>query len=402
VQSLRTGERTTIIEGGSDARYLQSGHIVYAHSGVLFAVPFDAERLRVLGGPVPVLEGVSSAYAAATGTAQFSVSRTGSLVYIPGPGTTTGTERELAFIDRKGAMELLKARPAPYEHPRVSPDGTRVAVDTDDGKNANVWIYELSGTTSVRQLTFGARNKYPVWAPDGKRVAFQSDREGDLAIFWQLADGTGTPERLTRSENDTAHVPESWSSDGRTLSFDVAKRASEHALWTLSLPDRKTAPFDDVQHRGNAPIASTFSPDGRWLAYTWNGSEPTGVFVQPFPATGAKYLVAASALHPMWSPDGKELFVAARGRFASVKVLAQPAFSVGNPSPLQIQIDRLREGGGGGSRERDITPDGKRFIGVVTANTQPDSSNGRIQAVLNRIQVVLNWTEELNQRVPTR
>src|SRR5262249_44966281 len=160
----------------------------------------------------------------------------------------------------------------------------------------------------------------------------------------------------------------------------------------LSLPDRKTAPFDDVQHRGNAPIASTFSPDGRWLAYTWNGSEPTGVFVQPFPATGAKYLVAASALHPMWSPDGNELFVAARGRFASVKVLAQPAFSVGNPSPLQIQIDRLREGGGGGSRERDITPDGKRFIGVVTANTQPDSSNGRIQAVLNRIQVVLNWS----------
>jgi dipeptidyl aminopeptidase/acylaminoacyl peptidase len=141
-------------------------------------------------------------------------------------------------VDRKGIVEPLNLRAAPYEFPRVSPDGHSVAIGTDDGKVANVWIYDLSGTTAARQLTFGGRNKYPVWTADGKRVAFQSDRETDLAIFWQLADGTGTAERLTKPDKDTAHIPESASPDGKTLSFDVATR-SEHALWTLALADQK-------------------------------------------------------------------------------------------------------------------------------------------------------------------
>jgi serine/threonine-protein kinase len=393
VQSLRTGERKTLIEGGGDARYLPTGHIVYARSGVLFAVPFDAERLQVTPGLVPVIEGVRRAVATATGTAQFSVSNTGSLIYIPGPATTTANEQALALVDRKGVAEQLKVRLAAYESPRVSPDGSRIAVGTDDGKDANVWIYDLSASTAIRQLTFAGRNKVPVWTTDGRRVAFQSDREGDLAIFWQLADGTGTAERLTKPDKDTAHVPESFSADGKILSFDV-ERGSRHSLWTLALEDKKTAAFSDVQS-SNFLTASSFSPDGRWLAYESSSADgAASVFVQPFPPTGAKYLAAADAIHPMWSPDGRELLFNSRGQFSVVSVVTRPSFAVGNTTALR-SAGAARERGPGFPRDSDILPDGNRVVGVVNPNITESAS----AAVIN---VVLNWTEELKQRVPTR
>jgi serine/threonine protein kinase/Tol biopolymer transport system component len=393
VQSLRTGERKTLIEDGSDARYLPTGHIVYARSGVLFAVPFDAERLQVTPGPVPVIEGVRRAAATATGTAQFSVSNTGSLIYIPGPATTTANEQALALVDRKGVAEHLKVRPAAYEFPRVSPDGSRIAVGTEDGKDANIWIYDLSASTAIRQLTFAGRNKVPVWTTDGKRVVFQSDREGDLAIFWQLADGTGTAERLTKPDKDTVHVPESFSADGKILSFDV-ERSSSHSLWTLALEDKKTAAFSDVQS-SNFLTASSFSPDGRWLAYESSAADgATSVFVQPFPPTGAKYLAAANAIHPIWSPDGRELFFNSRGQFSVVSVVTRPSFAVGNTTALR-SAGAVRERGPGFPRDSDVLPDGNRVIGIVA----PDITQS---ASANVINVVLNWFEELKQRVPTR
>ena len=388
--SLKTHEQKTLIEGGSDARYLPTGHIVYARSGVLFAVPFDAKRLQITPGPVPVVEGVRRAAGTATGTAQFSVSNTGSLIYIRGPAAATASEQLLAIVERKGIVEPLNLRAAPYEFPRVSPDGHSVAVGTDDGKVANVWIYDLSGTTAARQLTFGGRNKYPVWTADGRRVAFQSDRETDLAIFWQLADGTGTAERLTTPDKDTAHVPESASPDGKTLSFDVAT-SSEHALWTLTLADKKVAAFGDV--RSSSLSSSTFSPDGRSLAYTSGalGSAPS-VFVQPFPATGAISLVT-TGLHPIWSPNGKELFFNTRGQFWVVAIVTHPSVIVGNATQLWGSA-LARERGPGFPRDADILKDGN-VVGIVT----PDFAQSTANATIN---VVLNWFEELKQRVPTR
>jgi eukaryotic-like serine/threonine-protein kinase len=211
VQSLKSGERKILVEGGSDARYVPTGHLVYALGGTLFALPFDATRLQVTSGPAPVLEGVARAALGGgnAGTAQFSVSNTGSLIYGPGPaGATVASSggRALVLTDRKGGSERLKLPPGSYEHPRVSPDGKRVAFGTDDGKEAIVWIYDLAGTTSMRQLTFGGRNRFPIWSADGQHVAFQSDREGDLGIFWQRADGTGAAERLTKPDQGTCRA----------------------------------------------------------------------------------------------------------------------------------------------------------------------------------------------------
>jgi hypothetical protein len=185
VQSLKSGERKTLVSNGADARYLPTGHLVYALGGVVFALRFDPRRLAVIGGPVPIVEGVARAVAFQSGIAHFVSSDNGSLIFVPGPASTSTTQEDVAFMDRQGSVQPLKLPPGPYQSPRVSPDGTHLAVGTDDGRVANVWIYDLSGTSARRQLTFGGRNRFPIWSSDGQRVAFQSDREGDLALFWQ-------------------------------------------------------------------------------------------------------------------------------------------------------------------------------------------------------------------------
>jgi Tol biopolymer transport system component len=168
----------------------------------------------------------------------------------------------------------LKLRPAPYEHPRLSPDGTHVAFDSDTGAEAIVWIYDLSGATAMRRLTLVGRNRFPVWSPDGQYVAFQSDREGDRGIFQQRTDGTGTAERLTRAGPGTSHVPQSWSPDGRYLLSDTVtdsvvnpgRGRGPRSLMILSVARETSIPFGDV--RSADASSATFSPDGQWVAYT--------------------------------------------------------------------------------------------------------------------------------------
>jgi serine/threonine-protein kinase len=398
VHSLRSGERKTLIEGGSDPRYLPTGQVVYALAGTLFAVPFDLRRLEVTGGPVPIVEGVRRASGAATGIAQFAFSTTGSLVYIPGPVSASSGRRDLAMLDRKGDVEPLKLPQGPYEVPRISPDGKRVAFGSDDGKEAIVYIYELSGTSSMRRLTFGGRNRFPIWSADGQRVAFQSDREGDLGIFWQLADGTGAAERLTKPDQGAAHVPESWSPIGDRFLFSATKD-SNATLWTLSLQDRKAAPFGAVQASSSVPINSIFSPDGQWVTYASDaGAGVAGqrhVYVQPFPSTGAKYQISrdAGGHHPLWSPDGKELIYNENPTRAVVlSVTPQPTFTFGNPVPLPR--GSIQWGAPGAIRPYDMTRDG-RIVGTI--------DSGQTQAgtpTTPQIQIVLNWFEDLKARVP--
>jgi Tol biopolymer transport system component len=395
VQSLKSSERKTLVSGGSDARYLPTGHLVYALGGVLFARPFDLPRLAVTGGPVPVVEGVKRS-SGATGTAHFSVSSTGSLVFVPGPVSTSSALSDLALIDRNGAVQPLKLPPGAYEYPRLSPDGKRIAFGSDDGKDATVWIYDVSGARSARRLTLGGRNRVPVWSPDGERVAFQSDREGDLGLFSQRADGTTSAERLTKPDKDTAHVPESWSPDGKTLLFSVAK-GSSYAAAALSLTDKKVTPVGGIQSPN--PPSATFSPDGRWVAYSvpTPGTIAGSVFVQPFPTTGATYPISKGGFHPTWSPDGKELFYFAgggAGQFVAVSVTTRPTFSFGNP----VSVPRpFVERGPASERNNDITRDGKRFLGVVAAGQTASGAPAAPQ-----IQVVINWFEELKARVPTK
>jgi serine/threonine-protein kinase len=390
VQSLKTGVRKRLIEGGSDAQYVPTGHIVYVSDTTLFAVPFDVSMLAVTGGAVPVVDGVNLGATFGIGrTAHFAFSKSGSLVYVPGP---LSNGQNLLLFDRKGGVQPLGLPAGRYQFPRVSPDGKRIAFEASDGKQVNVSIYELSGASSARRLTFGGNNRFPIWSADGRRVAFQSDRDGDLAVFWQSADG-GTAERLTKPDAGTQHVPESWSPHDDVLLFSATKDFAS-SLWILSLRDRSAIPFRDVKD-STLPTDAMFSPDGRWVAYQMGTSAAVEAttFVQPFPPTGTINQIVPGG-RPMWSRDGKEMFfVPDPGRFMAVTVTTTAStIAVTNPVPVP-------RGFGGANpqiaRTFDIMPDG-RIIGVGTPG---QTASGFMQS---QIHVVLNWTEELKQRVPTR
>jgi serine/threonine-protein kinase len=386
VYAPTTGERRTLIDGGSDGRYLPPDHLTYALGGTLFSVPFDINRLAVTGSPVPILDGVRRAL---TGATVFGVGSNGLLAYVPGPASTTAGQLDFAYIDSKGGVEPLKLPSRPYTTVRVSPDETRLALGVDDGREAAIWVYELSGTTSMRQLSFGGQNRYPIWSADGVHVAFQSNREGDQAIFWQRADGSEVAERLTKPAAGVAHVPQSWAPDGKRFLF-LSRQGLDTQLWVYSLDDKKATSFDDVRTR--AAVAATFSPDGHWVAYhVLTDSAETAVFVQPFPPTGAKYLIGAG-IQPVWSRDGKQLhWGAGAGAFGFVTITTTPTFAFGNlvpvPRPFLSSGPQLE-------RPFDIMRDG-RVIALVTPNATPSG-------VANEIRVVLNWVEELNQHVPTK
>src|SRR5262249_9996306 len=302
----------------------------------------DRVRTLVSDESIPVLEGVRRASTTIsafspqtssllTGEAQFSTSLTGTLAYLPGPTTAAAAEpQDLALVDRAGTLERLKLPGGTYEHARISPDGHRVAFASETGKDSNVFVYRFASGTSMQRLTLAGVNRFPVWTGDGKRIAFQSDREGDLGIWWQPADG-GVPERLTKAEAGTAHTPESWSPSADELLYTVTK-SSKVTLWVLSLRQRRSSQFPDVE--STAPIGSAFSPDGRWVAY----GAPGGVFVQPYPPTGTIHQVPATGRtphHPFWSRDGNELFYEPQfGELAVVPVRTRPEFAFGTLASL--------------------------------------------------------------------
>ncbi len=380
-----------MIRGGSDARYVPTGHIVYAIGGTIFAAAFDVQRMRVMGSAVPVIDGVRRATGAITGaaTAQLAISASGSLIYVPGPTSSSLAQRGLVSFDRRGGSEPLKLPRNSYLYPRVSPDGKQLAYETDTGTEAIIWVYELSGLSAPRRLTFAGRNQFPIWSGDSQWIAFQSDRESDAGIFRQRADGTGL-ERFTKAEPRTSHIPESWSQDGKTMSFTIAAEDSTSRLVLYSVDQRKATPIANLQSA--TPFNSVISPDGRWIAYSWRASRTASIQVQPIPATGTVYEVAkdAGAHHPLWSRDGAELFYfPLGGALTGVRVTTRPVFAVGDP--VVVNASFLANTNPLTPLNHDITLDGQHFIAAFEGlGTAP------------QINVVLNWTEELKERVPVK
>ena len=274
-ESLESHDRVVLWEGGSDAQYVPTGHLVYALEDGLFAVPFDLESLRVTGGAVSITEGVMRSLnpQGNTATANYGLSRDGSLVYVE--GSELGGDLTLALVDSDGVIEGLNVPSMIYNHPRVSPDGTQVAVSSFDEGDARgfVWVYDLSGDTTIRQLTFDRGNVFPIWTPDGEWITFASnrdtEREDTASIYRTRADGSGVAERLTTAEEGEFHFPESYSGDGR-LSFR-ANVGGTNGVWTLSGEDGAEPEVFIVLPESNQG-GSVFSPDGNWIAYQSNES----------------------------------------------------------------------------------------------------------------------------------
>ena len=381
VQSLASGERRNLVQGGTNPRYAPSGHLVFAQAGNLMAVPFDTQRLAITGAAVPVLEGVLQS--PISRAAQYSISATGSLVYVP--GGLQATQRRLVWVDRNGAAQPLAAPSHAYQEPRVSLDGRRVAVAIAE-QETQVWLYDLSRDTLTR-LTFGGdTNNYPVWTPDGKRIAFQSNKEGPQNLFWQLADGSGGLERLTSGEYP--QYPTSFSPDGQLLAFLEVDPTTAGDIWALQLSDHKARPFLRTSFYESA---ARFSPDGRWLAYASNESGPFEVYVQPYPGPGGKWQVSTEGGNePVWNRDGRELFYRSGDKMMAVDIATQPGFTAGKPKVL---FDGQYVPTTTTIPQYDVSPDSQRFL-MLKAVEQS-------QAAPTQIIVVQNWFEELKQKVPT-
>jgi serine/threonine-protein kinase len=397
VQPLPSGERKLLIDRGADARYLPTGHIVYFLGGDLIAVPFDVQNRQVTGRPAPVIENVRFADSGNAGSAQFSVSRTGTLIYVPSPPstTTTAVETTLTVVDSDGGGTPLVLPTNPYVSVRASPDGKQLAVGTDNGTNADIWVYDLSGKTALRRLTLSGRNLYPIWSGDSKRVLFQSNRDGDLAVWWQPADGTGTADRLTKPETGDSHVPESWLPNTQTFSYRVSKGGQD--VWLYSVDEKKGAPL--VAIPSSDQYDSTFSPDGRWVAYRSRGEAGrNGIYVEPYPPTGARYLLGVNeniAWGPTWSPDSKKVFFHRQGGGQLHYFALQTEPAMQHLQTVDIPVTQFRWSSA--YRMYDVLPDGKRF--VVLRNAQPNTASGA-PPTQPEIRVVLNWFEELKKLAP--
>jgi serine/threonine-protein kinase len=394
VQSLPSGERKVIVHGGSDGRYVASGHILYAVGGSVFAVPFDVKRLEAKGSAVAVINGVMRATGEQSGIAQLSVSDNGTLVYMPGEAIAVIPRRVLAFTDRSGKLETLPLPPAAYETPRISPDGKQIAVTTFDGNSRFVSVYELSTGTTLRRLTFGGgMNLDAIWSGDGKYVYFESNRDGFDGIFRQLADGKGPTERLMIAERPGNQIPQSMDPSGKVLIYSSFIGGLGN-IFVLPLDgDRKPKPFAAMP--GTVHGHAALSPDSQWLAYMSNELNTLPeVFVQSYPA-GSKYQITTEGGDsPMWSPDGKQLFYHSGTKLFAVDVRTQPSFTAGKPTVLPI-VGVVQPSTN--SRNFDIAPDGKRFLVVMPASPTEAGPRSTIQ-----INVVLNWFSELQQRVPVK
>ncbi len=308
VQSLDTGKRKVLIEGGLDARYFRSGHLVFAREGTLWAVPFDRAGLAVTGPEFPVLEGVSHALYTgnardSSGSAQFAVSSTGSLAYIGG-SVVPESKRDIVWVDRGGEVESIGIEPAKYHIVRLSPDSSRVAVDTFY-KSSQIWTYDLDRRARDIQVSEGGGTA--IWSPNGATFVFGSNRNGILNLFSSTVDGVGDAEQLSPSPYN--QYVGSWSPDGMRFAFIQTKpdTYNDYDIWILSMDGAHSAqPFLETSFGEMSP---EFSPNGRWLAYTSNETGRHEVYVQRYPEKGGKLRISTGGgLSPVWSGSGDEIF----------------------------------------------------------------------------------------------
>jgi serine/threonine-protein kinase len=392
VLSLASGTVRTIIEQGYHARYLASGHIVYMLGTNLMAVPFDVNRLEVTGPPVPLVEGVGAD--PAVGEASFAVSPTGFLVYARG-SAATNAQRTLAMVDRQGHEQPLAVPPRTYNYPRVSPDGSRIALDIRDQEN-DVWIFDIARSTLTR-FTFGASvDGNPTWTPDGSRIAFASDRDhtGTGNLYIAPADGSASrPERLSTS--DVPQFPMGFSPDGKGLVFlqNSPKTSADLELLTLDTGH----PIVPLLHTEFAESNGVVSPDGRWLAYQSNESGPSQIYVRSFPNVDSRLhqISTNGGTRPVWGPNGRELFYVNGNANGSVTMMAVPVQM--GATFVAGTLQRLFDGTffvGANGRTYDVTPDGQHFV-MIKDQPTPANPAGPSQFV-----IVNNWFDELKRLAP--
>jgi len=376
VLALDTRARKVVHHGGNSPRYAPTGHVLFGRHGAVLALPFDPRRLAVTGNPAPVIEGVATAVV--SHAPHYAVAASGTLAFVP--GTREKFERNLVWVDRKGQEQLIAAPPRGYEHPRLSPDGKKIALHIIESASNDIWVYDLERGTLTR-LTFGPLDETPAWMPDGRRVTYASDRPGlqPRTVFSKPTDGSGQEEPLWQGQPHL-HLG-NWSPDGRTLV--TADTGAGGDLVVLSLDKTGSArPLEQTPFIERTPALST---DGRWLAYASHATGREEIYVEAFPDRGGRWQISTEGgREPAWARNGRELFYRNGDRLMAVPVSTAPAFSAGTPSMLfegryLSNPDRTRY---------DVSPDGQRFLMI------------KGEAAPTQITLVLDWFQELTRQVP--
>jgi Tol biopolymer transport system component len=385
VLDLATGRHRTLIKGAGFARYVPTGHVVYARHGNLVAVPFDLSRLEVTGPPVTVEEGVRMSVN--NGGAQFSFSDTGGLAYMAaGSDDPLSTRVPLVWVTRRGEMQTAIDERHRYSHPRLTPDGDSVIVEVDDPASA-VWSYSFARGTLSRVTRTGV-SYGPLPTPDGASLAFEAVRDGVAGIFLARIDGRDE-QRLTSTKR--SHSPTSWTPDGRTLAMTEGTESGFSQISLVSLDgDRTPRPF--IRGPFNAGGA-TFSPDGRWVAYVSDETGRDEVYVRSFPEPGTSVQVSGEGgTEPTWARNGHELFFRNGDEMVTVEVTLQPTFAAGRPRVLFSRDNPPGQSGRLYESEPDyaVSADGQRFL--MPAYRRDPSS-------IPSAHVVLNWFEALKAKM---
>jgi len=391
VQSLSTGERTVLVEGGTEARYFPTGHLVYALGDGLFAVAFDADSLSVSGGAVPLVQGVRRGLGGGGqvgGSASYSVSENGTLVFIT--GSVASVERTLVWVDRTGAEVPLNVPPRAYNNARISPDGATVALDVRD-QDRDIWTWELARETLTRLTFHPAEDEFPVWSPDSQQIAFSSTGRGEVSnttsLFQRAADGTGFDEQLVST--DWQIFPTSFLPDATgVLVFGMgigAGASDDIGIFSMGGEDPAT-PMLETDFEESYPAVS---PDGRWLAYVSDESGSEEIYVRPFPdvEAGRWQVSRDGGTQPLWARNGPELFYRNGEAVIAVPFQTDPSFAVGNPEVLFEGDYHLAAGG----PNYDVSRDSERFLMIKRIE---DAS------ALPQIIIVENWFEELKRLAP--
>ena len=377
IGSLGSQETQILFSAVTRVAYAPPGYLVYVNQGALVARPFDTNSLKLTGDPTTLVEDVAEV--GSNHEFDFSVSENGVLAY-----QTGSSQSELVWFDRSGKKLESIGEPDNYASVALSPDGRRAVAGLldADGRQSDLWLLDLSRGTKSR-LTFHAQSDGdPLFSPDGKRILFTSNRDGDghVHLYDTAASATGDDQLLLSADADD--IPTSWSRDGKHILFMRFRTGAHSSVWLLPLAGREAKLL--LQSSAFDQAAATFSPDGRFIAYTSDESGKFEVYVQPFPLSGEKWVISSGGgFLPLWRDDGKELFyLTPDGRMMSAEIKSDAAFDSVVTKPLfQINIKRAP------GYPYAVAPDGSRFL----VNTPAEATNP------TPMTLVLNWPATLRK-----
>jgi Tol biopolymer transport system component len=378
--SLDSPDAHRLTYGENAGAYLSTGWLLWVRAGTrsLVAQRLDLERMALTGVPVTLADPVAVHDLDAT---SLSVSAAGLVAYRTGGAN----RRQLAWFDRAG--RALGPLGAPDDNdlnaPRVSPDGHRAAVHRTVQGNADIWL--LDGTRTSRFTSDAARDRFPVWSPDGSRIAFDSNRRGPRDLYQKSSGGAGAEELLLESPQDKAVLD--WSADGRFVLYTSIDPQTGYDLWVLPTDDERK-PWAFLKTSFNERWGA-FSPDGRWVAYMSDESGQMEIYVRPFgeDASGAargasaQWQVSTSGgVYPRWRPDGQELYyLGPRSEMMAAPITVTGA-TLTPGAPVVLFPTRIWGGGVDNlqGRQYDVSRDGRFLI-----NTVLDDAPGPITLLQN-------------------